>query len=51
MINEQVIVFYPVDVKNHFDVLKILDAVRTYYINNSIMIAREKAAEANVYKK
>ena len=28
--NEHVMLFYPVDVKNHFDVLKILDAVRTY---------------------
>ena len=49
MINEQVVLFYAVDVKNHFNVLKTFDTLLEVADYNNNMNLREKVGQANVY--
>ena len=49
MINEQVVLFYAVDVKNHFNVLKTFDTLLEVADYNNNMNSREKVGQANVY--
>ena len=49
MINEQVVLFYAVDVKNHFNVLKTFDTLLEVADYHNNMNLREKVGQANVY--